>query len=62
MSAASPPSRGRGSKPNAMRDDLDPQKVASLAGAWIETVQKRAAVRAITVASLAGAWIETSPC
>ncbi len=59
---ASPPSRGRGSKPYIEQIDFGAYggRVASFAGAWIETLSARLAGPGMPVASFAGAWIETS--
>ena len=55
----SPPSRGRGSKPYGTNGYTWTAGVASLAGAWIETMLMAKAPSRGHVASLAGAWIET---
>ena len=57
---SSPPSRGRGSKRLKSKFVRRRSRVASLAGAWIETPNTSYTVNDTgLVASLAGAWIET---
>ena len=56
---SSPPSRGRGSKLWYHRHRDNVYRVASLAGAWIETLIDLGGDADRDVASLAGAWIET---
>ena len=60
LDIASPPSRGRGSKPEQGPRPRGSQHVAPLAGAWIETLQLMWRDWQDRVAPLAGAWIETS--
>ena len=55
----SPPARGRGLKPLRADRIARAYRVASRAGAWIETPPAACACRWARVASRAGAWIET---
>jgi len=57
---ASHPSRVRGLKPPRAARQIQGQRVAPLAGAWIETPLSYALyIGGWRVAPLAGAWIET---
>ena len=58
--ALSRPSRARGLKLGATRDNVERNVVAPLAGAWVETGKLWNTRQIRAVAPLAGAWVETS--